>query len=748
MNANARAFVPQNMTTRPGTTSSPSISRVQRSSGRNFVSNQSSLQPEVRRNNFRNQNYHSQGDQNARLNVNNNRKNNSRSKQNRNSYHYHHRNQLDDVKNNDRSSSSSSASENDTNQAQETDNYSVEEVETNLNDLTLNDPINMAYGAPNRRGQISLNHLLNFSFPPRQSSQFNAPRRQKTVNYQPYNKERFLNANFRFLVKSMGDYTAYQVDPDILLDWEDIEQVIITSPNTPSCPICLQQPTAARVTKCGHTFCLACIIHYLQLNDENEKPNKKWRKCPICWDSVYAKDLKSVRFWTVRTIGKVGDGGLLEGEEKLTMRLIQRPMNSTIALPRSSTWPLHDNIINVPWHFTPNALTFSKLMLASSDYVQNEYNHDLKDLKDALQEAHNWNSNEEIPFIEMAIVNVEERLEALEMLSTKASIESERRAHEILEMAELDYMRAQDTKSLSNSVNPVEPEAAVYINNKDNKSDASQNDTDISPPPFLPDDFKDHPHIANISPLKPDEKHKVKATANLLADDKTYYYYQSEDGQHIYLNPLDIRVLKQEFGSYVNFPDEITVRIIGVDESTMTEDLRKRFKYISHLPLSCDVTFLEVDLKGFVSDNSLKIFENELKQRYNRRKEKARKEERLHEQAVNKERRSKDIQQEFINSDPFFKPYSYGEATSSNTTINTESSDNDNRKNNDQYDGPKTVWGTPAVSFANVTKGKDSNEQHNDNEDLWNLPEEEIYVGKKHKKKKLVLMSTGGKRQR
>lgn len=122
----------------------------------------------------------------------------------------------------------------------------------------------------------------------------------------------------------------------------------------------------------------------------------------------------------------------------------------------------------------------------------------------------------------------------------------------------------------------------------------------------------------------------------------------------------------------------------------------------------------------------------------------------LHERAVNKERRSKDIQQESINSDPFFQPYSYGESTIGNTNkpIISESSDNDNRKNNDQYDGPRTVWGTPAVSFANVTKGKeDSNEQDN-KEELWNLPEEEIYVGKKHKKKKLVLMSTGGKRQR
>ncbi|CAG8810339.1 2385_t:CDS:1, partial [Gigaspora rosea] len=29
----------------------------------------------------------------------------------------------------------------------------------------------------------------------------------------------------------------------------------------------------------------------------------------------------------------------------------------------------------------------------------------------------------------------------------------------------------------------------------------------------------------------------------------------------------------------------------------------------------------------------------------------------------------------------------------------------------------------------------------------WDFKEEEVYVGKKHKKKKLVLMSTGGQRQ-
>jgi hypothetical protein len=62
----------------------------------------------------------------------------------------------------------------------------------------------------------------------------------------------------------------------------------------------------------------------------------------------------------------------------------------------------------------------------------------------------------------------------------------------------------------------------------------------------------------------------------------------------------------------------------------------------------------------------------------------------LHEKAINKERRrSKDIQQESLSSDPFFQPYSYGEVN--NYTTIPESSDTienlhsiDNGKNNDE----------------------------------------------------------------
>lgn len=60
----------------------------------------------------------------------------------------------------------------------------------------------------------------------------------------------------------------------------------ICSHEVPSCPICLYPPTAAKITRCGHIFCWACILHYLSLSE------KTWSKCPICYSSVHKKDLK------------------------------------------------------------------------------------------------------------------------------------------------------------------------------------------------------------------------------------------------------------------------------------------------------------------------------------------------------------------------------------------------------------------------------------------------------------------------
>ena len=102
----------------------------------------------------------------------------------------------------------------------------------------------------------------------------------------------------------------------------------------------------------------------------------------------------------------------------------------------------------------------------------------------------------------------------------------------------------------------------------------------------------------------------------LLSGPGWYYFYQAADGQHYYLHPLDIKVLKHEFGSYDNFPSKLILPIIAVYESTVTNDLRKRCKYLAHLPLACDITFCEVDLSDVVSSPTYLHFEKEILDRF------------------------------------------------------------------------------------------------------------------------------------
>lgn len=90
--------------------------------------------------------------------------------------------------------------------------------------------------------------------------------------------------------------------------------------------------------------------------------------------------------------------------------------------------------------------------------------------------------------------------------------------------------------------------------------------------------------------------------------DNVYYFYQMADGQHYYLHPLCNKILKYEYGDYSNFPETINCRIISLEESTINDDMRKRFKYLSHLPLTCDIVLCEIYLSDIVSSATFKKF--------------------------------------------------------------------------------------------------------------------------------------------
>ncbi|KAJ7737400.1 hypothetical protein B0H14DRAFT_3611791 [Mycena olivaceomarginata] len=84
------------------------------------------------------------------------------------------------------------------------------------------------------------------------------------------------------------------------------------------------------------------------------------------------------------------------------------------------------------------------------------------------------------------------------------------------------------------------------------------------------------------------------------------HYYQAASSLPIFVDPLDIKILLSHFGT----------------EGTVNDYLRKRCKYVVHMPDGADVGFVEADLGGVAGDAGLKSFEGALKMRAARRKEK------------------------------------------------------------------------------------------------------------------------------
>ncbi|OUM56314.1 hypothetical protein PIROE2DRAFT_19128 [Piromyces sp. E2] len=104
--------------------------------------------------------------------------------------------------------------------------------------------------------------------------------------------------------------------------------------------------------------------------------------------------------------------------------------------------------------------------------------------------------------------------------------------------------------------------------------------------------------------------------------DNVYYFYQMADGQHYYLHPLCNKILKYEYGEYSRFPETLNCRILSLKESTINEDMRKRFKYLSHLPLTCDIVLCEIYLNDIVSSSTFKKFKPEITQLSKKRQQK------------------------------------------------------------------------------------------------------------------------------
>lgn len=175
---------------------------------------------------------------------------------------------------------------------------------------SFNSPRGVSHHNPTgrRANMISGNHLLNFQYDPispPQSRGLPPPQRRQMYKRRPYNKDLFLQANYKFVMLDTGDHSPDSMDPDKMLQWENIICVRYSTPSPVQCPICLEYPLCPQITSCGHIFCFPCILQYLLMGVDNHKA-ECFKRCPLCFVMISPKELYTVYIENVKQYS-VGD---------------------------------------------------------------------------------------------------------------------------------------------------------------------------------------------------------------------------------------------------------------------------------------------------------------------------------------------------------------------------------------------------------------------------------------------------------
>lgn len=405
-----------------------------------------------------------------------------------------------------------------------------------------------------RRGQTSITHLLNYTTSrPFQDHSYGYDPRPHRRNYATWglgsghhaaDKSRYVHSNYRFVVSPEGLYTKHEADADTLLDWNNVLQIIASSVSqAASCPICLSEPAAPRMAKCGHIFCLPCVMRFMNSSsdddDDNAKPGRgaRWKKCPICEDTIHLHEVRPVRFYAGQEspLPRVGDD--------VVLRLMARKADSALALPREGGAEVLNSGDDVPWHYAANVLDYARIMKGTPQYMAVQYDEEI-----------------------VSLLKQEKEDEAL---------------------------FGQDSEWSQKAVRAIR---------------SAKDKTDALKCPATGDSAS---IMAGIKP----------------STHSDLFFYSSHP--HLYLSPLDIRILKAKYGSFAAFPSTLLPRIEHISTGHVVDEfLRKRTRYLAHLPQGCIINFLECDWTDIVPSEILATFAAEIEKRRKRNREKAAQEER------------------------------------------------------------------------------------------------------------------------
>ena len=412
----------------------------------------------------------------------------------------------------------------------------------------------------------------------------------------------------------------------------------ITNADSPTCcPICLSDFVAPAVTKCGHAYCLPCILRHSQSSSANNPYRNV--QCPCCAIPMFTEDLKPVVLeccLVAPTVNSV-----------VKFQKLHRFKDCSAPYLPDPKAPLHYNPLSLP-NSTDGDAKYSRFNYVDPNELQSILLSHFAMIQEE-QQLYATSSSEAI-FCTMAMEVLtgwqqQAMSEEKEEMALQQTYAESRLGMYLTQNQDLVYT-VPATPAVSTSESKIEgcenSELAPLEKQLDEKLAISEQNDDVVSRRPRQDSICSQPSVGSTSsaPSSPGgtKKRRSKRGSNkkgpsksslppgsMYLEEGSVCWYQSGDGQLVFLNGFNMNCLSFEFSKSATgtelppLPDCIEAPILDSETIHMTPQVRKRMPFLSHLPLYADIVVVEVDLYPFLSHRTRQNFQSEFQSRKKKR---------------------------------------------------------------------------------------------------------------------------------
>lgn len=449
---------------------------------------------------------------------------------------------------------------------------------------------------------------------------------------------------------------------DTTVSWESVRTVKYLAHATgahnaadaqETCPICLDVFSCARITKCGHCFCLPCLMRH---NHTSASENAAIGvKCPCCALAIHIDDIRPVVIESV-----------LAPRVQARMKLVKLHRTKDCPapyLPQQGQWK-HSAPHAIPCMTNRDArfsrftyidpVAFQRILSTNHDELD-RYARDLRHGPDL-----------ELLFVHMSQERIKNEMNAaLQELPEEQSLMDRFSQNQsgvyqqipgylfasgrqnLTESQVLDDHSAcvesfEDTEGLSSRLRGDSLCSETSIQRARGESFGSEGNGSGKFERKIRGYSIDSADSANaVDQKRRPERILPELPASLYLEENGSQFYQSVDGQLCFLSKFNMNCLATEFASYPPgdpvqmdaspnerrkrspLPDEIDGIILEVETLHLTPEMRKRLPVFSHIPVYTDMLFVELDLNRILSNETKQLFKKESEKRKQSRKKRA-----------------------------------------------------------------------------------------------------------------------------